>query len=493
MPDETGQAPYRPGELALPTADMRNAGHRAIDLVVERLRSVRHTAPHATADPAALKALLDEPLPEDGRDLTEVIEQVTQQALPLGIRFDHPRCLAFIPTTGNFPAALADLLAAAYLSVPGAWLVGSGPTRIELTALSWLCELLGLPETWGGLFVSGGSVANLTALAAARDHHLAGDLTDARLYCSTQAHPSIARAAHLLGLDRSQLTSLPPDTGHRLDPRLLSARLTQDRAAGLRPFAVVATLGTTSTGAIDPLTELADICRDHRLWLHIDGAHGAAYAATARGHHLRPALRRADSLVIDPHKWLFQPYETGCVLVRDPALLKNTFRMERHHLDTGYLRPSRARGDEINLDDYGPQQSRGLRALKLWLSLKTFGATAFRRAIDHGLDLAEHAADRITAHRELRLVTPPGVGILTFAYEPPGPEPDLAAMDRLQYEVSEAVCASGQAVILTTRVHGRTTLRMCTINPATTSVDIDTTLDLVVQTGRACRIRTRSR
>ncbi|GAA3379548.1 aminotransferase class I/II-fold pyridoxal phosphate-dependent enzyme [Streptomyces sannanensis] len=482
-PDD--DAPYRSGELALPVARMRQAGHHAVDLVVERLQNVADEPPHAAAGPAELETLLHEPLPEQGSDLISLLERLAQDVLPLGIRFDHPRCFAFVPTTGNYPAALADLLSAAFLSVPGAWLVGSGPTRIELTTIAWLRELLGLPDGWGGLFVSGGSLANLTALAAARDHHLAGDLAGARLYCSTQAHPSIARAAHLLGLDRAQLTALEPDRAQRLDPRALTARIEADRVAGLRPFAVVATLGTTSTGAIDPLAELTAICRRHRMWLHIDGAHGAALALTSRGSHLREALGRADSLTIDPHKWLFQPYEAGCVLVRAPELLKNTFGMARHHLDAGYLHPAQAQGDEINLDDYGPQQSRGLRALKLWLSLKTFGAAAFRRAVDHGLRLADHAAARINDHPELVLVTGPGVGILTFRYRPPGTATtDPQALDRLQHTISRTVCATGQAMILTTRVQGRIVLRMCTINPATTPTDIDTALDLVLQAGR---------
>jgi len=479
--------PCRPGELALSAAQMREAGYRAVDLVVERLQNVARNAPHAVADPADLAARLHEPLPEHGGDLTALVDWLAREALPFGIRFDHPRCFAFVPTTGNYPAVLADLLSAAFLSVPGAWLVGSGPTRLELTTVAWLRELLGLPDGWGGLFVSGGSAANLTALAAARDDRLRGDLTGARLYCSTQAHPSVARAVHLLGFGRDQLVALEPDPAQRLAVDTLTARIEADRAAGLRPFAVVATLGTTSTGAVDPIAELAPVCRRHQLWLHIDGAHGAAVAATAHGRHLSTAMGRADSLTIDPHKWLFQPYEAGCVLVRDPELLKHTFRMARHHLDSGYLHPAQAHGDEVNLDDYGPQQSRGLRALKLWLSLRTFGAAAFRRAIEHGLELADHAAGRITAHRELALVSGPSLGILTFRCEPRGATGlGPQALDRLQHDISRAVCASGRAMVLTSRVSGRVVLRMCVINPASTRADIDTTLDLVLEAGDAC-------
>ncbi|MQS04386.1 aminotransferase class V-fold PLP-dependent enzyme [Streptomyces sp. OF1] len=464
---------------------MRTAGHHAVDLVVQRLCTAADGPPHTVAAPAELQTLLGEPLPEEGGDLGGLLDHLAHDVLPLGIRFDHPRCFGFVPTTGNYPAVLADLLSTAHLSVPGAWLVGSGPSSIELTTLKWLKELLGLPGHWGGLFVSGGSLANLTALAAARDHQLGGDLAGARLYCSTQAHPSVARAAHLLGLGRDQLVALEPDPEQRLDPRSLAAQVDADLAAGLRPFAVVATVGTTSTGAVDPVTDLARHCRRYGLWLHLDGAHGAAFALSARGHDMREALGQADSLTFDPHKWLFQPYETGCVLVRDPELLKATFRMARHHLDTGYLHPAEARHGEVNFDDLGPQQSRGLRALKVWLSLKTFGAAAFRRAVEHGLHLSDHAAARIAAHPGLELTSTPSLAILTFRCRPTDGSADPATVDRLQQSVSDAVRATGQALVLTTRVRNRTVLRMCTINPATTPADIDATLELVLQTALA--------
>ncbi|WP_258036996.1 MULTISPECIES: pyridoxal-dependent decarboxylase [unclassified Streptomyces] len=511
---ERGREPYRPGELALSEAEMLQAGYRAVETVVARLRHVAADRPHALAAPAELRALIGEPVPEDGGDLTDALEWAADHVLPVGVRFDHPRCFAFVPTTGNYPAVLADALAAAFLSVPGAWFVGAGPTQLELTTLGWLCELLGLPRTHGGLFVSGGSVANLTALAAARDHRAGGEgeLARARLYCSTQAHPSVARAAHLIGLRREQLIALPPGPRLRLVPDDVRRRVCADRASGLLPFAVVATVGTTGTGAIDPLPELAALCQKYGMWLHADGAHGAAAAITTRGRALCAGLDRADSLTVDPHKWLFQPYEAGCVLFRRPELLRATYRMDRHRLDDGYLLPARARGLETNLDDYGPQQSRGLRALKLWLSLKTFGAGAFRRAVDGGIDLAEYAARQVTAHPELRLVTPASLGILTLRYQPEsgrvpiprpaGPAPGRATAtrfgasgtrydaglraeaDALQDDISAAVCATGRAMVLTTEVRGARALRLCTINPASTRADVDETLDLIVEAGR---------
>ncbi|MGW1073371.1 pyridoxal-dependent decarboxylase [Streptomyces sp. NPDC002537] len=478
-----GEATTRP-LLRLAEEPMREAGRHALELIIERFTTPRERPPLRVPSPRSLRAALDEPLPEDGTDdLCAVLDRVTRDALGEATRLDHPRSFAFTPSTGNFPAVLADALASAHLSVPGAWLVGAGPTQLELTTLGWLKTLLGLPEWAGGLFVSGGSVANLTALAVARDHHLGEDCSRARLYCSSQAHPSIARAAHLLGLTRARLSVVPADRALRLDPAEVARRVARDRAAGLRPFAVVGTLGTTGTGAVDPLDDLADLCEREGLWLHIDGAHGAAAAATARGHGLRAALCRADSLTVDPHKWLFQPYEIGCVLLRRPELLRTTFDLARHALDTGYLAPTASRGDEVNLSDRGPQQSRGLRALKLWLSLKAFGAQAFRQAIEHGMDLAEHAADLVASHPELRLVTPPGLAVLTFRYHPADAPPGWDA-DTAQEHISRAVCTEGEALLLTTRVHGTVVLRMCTINPASTRDDVAFVLGLVARHGR---------
>ncbi|GHF52871.1 hypothetical protein GCM10010218_37910 [Streptomyces mashuensis] len=480
---EAGPAPLRLDEQR-----MREAGRHAVELVIARMTTPGSRPPCHAPSPAALRASLDEPLPEHGtHDLPGLLDQVTERALAEATRLDHPRCFAFVPATGNFAAVLADTLASAYLSVPGAWLVGAGPTQVELTTLRWLKTFLGLPDGHGGLFVSGGSMANLTCLAVARDHLLDGrPQAHARLYCSSQAHPSVAQAAHLLGLAREQLTVLPPDDGLRLDADVLAERAGLDRRAGLRPFAVVATLGTTGTGAVDPLDLLADLCQEEGLWLHVDGAHGAAVAGTPRGHHLRDALGRADSLTVDPHKWLFQPYEIGCALLRRPELLPETFGVARHALDQGYLRPAHPAapaGEEVNLSDHGPQQSRGLRALKLWLSLKTFGAAAFRRAVEQGAGLAEYAAGLVEAHPELELVTPPSLGILTFRHRPRDASAAWDA-DAAQAHISRRVCAEGGAVLLTTTVRGATVLRMCTINPASTRADVAHVLDLVTRYGR---------
>ncbi|RDI65836.1 pyridoxal phosphate-dependent decarboxylase family protein [Nocardia pseudobrasiliensis] len=469
--------------LTLPPDQMRAAGDRAIELIIERMNEGEFGPVLVRRSRDDLENNWDEPLPDHGRDLVDLLERLAVDALPSGMHSDHPRCFAFVPTSGNYPAVLADALATAFLSVPGAWLVGSGPTQLELVTLRWLRELLDLDAHFGGLFVSGGSIANLTALTAARDSRLGGDLTAARAYCSTQAHPSIARALHIIGLRRDQLVVLPPDDRLRLNPARVAERIRSDRSDGWRPFLVVATIGTTSTGAVDPIEELADVCEREQVWLHADGAFGAAAAATDRGRRMMAGLNRVDSLTLDPHKWLFQPYELGCVLLRRPEQLKETFAMARHFLDSGYLTAAESDGREPNLSDYGPQQTRGLRALKLWLSLKTFGANAFRDAIDQGMTLAEHAAVFIDNHPELEPTSEPGLGIVTFRYRPP----TMAAstdLDSFHTELARTVLEAGFAMITTTRVRGRIVLRMCTINPRTSAQHVDDTLGHIVNCGR---------
>ncbi|GAA2025936.1 aminotransferase class I/II-fold pyridoxal phosphate-dependent enzyme [Catenulispora yoronensis] len=495
--------------LSLTEEEMSRAGRRAIDVIVERLQAGANGPVLVRGRREDLERVWREPLPEQGDDLVALLDRLARDrtGLGVGMHSDHPRCFSFVPCAGNFPAVLADALVAAFLSVPGAWLVGAGPTQIELTTLAWLRELLGLGPDTSGLFVSGGSVATLTALTAARDHRLDGVLAGARAYSTTQAHPSVARALHILGLNRDQLIALEPDAGLRMDPAVLADRVRRDRAAGLRPFLVVATAGTTSTGAIDPLADLAALCEQEGLWLHVDGAFGAAAAITARGRAVLAGLDLADSITLDPHKWLFQPYEIGCVLLRRPELLKESFGLARHFLDTGYLAVTESGGEpvsssnpgptpglkavpdaaEVNLSDYGPQQTRGLRALKLWLSLKTFGAAAFREAVERGMELADHAGALVEAQPELELTSSPQLGIFTFRFRPSGMERG-ATLDAFQSAVSNAVLDAGYAMVTTTQVRGETVLRMCTINPRTDSVQVEKTLDHVVQIGRSLAV-----
>jgi glutamate/tyrosine decarboxylase-like PLP-dependent enzyme len=332
----------------------------------------------------------------------------------------------------------------------------------ELVALDWLREVCRLPAAAEGVLVSGGSVGTIVALAAARTARLGGrPRAEAVVYASDQAHASVTRALDVLGFAPEQLRRLESDAGFRLRVTDLRRAVQADIAAGRRPFCVVASAGTTSTGAVDPLGELADLCAEHGLWLHVDGAYGAPAMLSARGRELLAGLERADSLVLDPHKWLFQPYEIGCVLVREAGLLERTFT-----LDGVYLRD--VGGGEAEFRNRSLQLTRGGRALKLWLSLRTFGLAAFRAAIEHGMALAEHAEAVLRARPGWEVVSPAQLAIVCFRRD---------GDDALQSAIAAAMVRDGFAVPSTTELGGRAALRLCTINPRTTHADIEQTIE----------------
>jgi glutamate/tyrosine decarboxylase-like PLP-dependent enzyme len=359
-------------------------------------------------------------------------------------------------------SVLADALASGFNVHAGTWLCASGPTEIELVTIDWLRDALGLPPSAGGLFVSGGSMANLTALAAARRARLGSLSADGVVYCSDQTHSSVARALTVMGLGRDRLHTIAHDGSYRLSVDAVARAIACDRASGLTPFCVVANAGTTNTGAVDPLGALADLCSREGLWLHADGCYGAAAALCAEGRAALDGIDRVDSLSLDPHKWLFQPYGIGCVLVRNVAVLHDAFRVQRE-----YLKDAECADDEPNLWDYGVELTRGFRALKLWMSLKVFGADAFAAAISHGIALARHAEATLRASGRWEIVTPAQLGVVTFR-----PTGEVAPVQ----QVVRAMINDGFAMVTSTRLGDRDVVRLCTINPRTTWRDVDETI-----------------
>src|SRR4051794_14971796 len=311
--------------LTLPPDELRRFGHRVVDLVVDHLAGLRDEPPVRTGDLAALEDLLREPPPEQPGDLDAALDLLARDVLSQMQHSDHPRYFARVPSPSNGVAALGDALAAGFNVFATSWSGGSGPTVLELVVVDWLRELCALPEGTEGVLLSGGSVSALTALAAARGER-GGDVA----YLSDQTHASNARALRILGVPHVRV--LPSDDAFRLSPVTVRAPIAEDRAAGRAPFCVIATAGTTNTGAVDPLAELAALCRDEALWFHVDGAYGAPAALTPRGRALLDGLQEADSLCLDPHKWLFQPVEAGCLLVRRPGALARTFAMAPEYL-----------------------------------------------------------------------------------------------------------------------------------------------------------------
>ena len=474
MGDDTG-ATTPP--LTLDAEEMRALGYQVVDQMVRHWEGVAKGPVWRKAGRAEMEALLREPPPEAPGDPAALLRLLEEDVLPQSGQLIHPRFYGFIPSPSNFVSVLADALAAAHNPFAGNWMEASGPAMVELVALDWLRELLGLPEGAGGLFVSGGSVANLTGLALARMRMLDAHgtpITQGVVYCSDQTHSSALRGLRVLGLLPEQTRRIPSEN-FRLPLAALREAVAQDRmakdgAAGRVPFCVIANAGTTNTGAVDPLGELADYCAAEDLWLHVDGAHGAAAALHPEARPLLAGMERAHSLAIDPHKWLFQPYETGCLLVREQRWLPEAF-----HVMPEYLKDTVGLPDEVNFMDHGIQLTRGFRALKFWLSVKTFGLGAFREAIGQGLHLAAQAEAWLRDRPHWQVVAPASLAILCFRYNPPGLDDD--AIDALNLRMAEALNAGGHAFLSTTALHGRPVLRICPINPRGSVADLLGTLE----------------
>jgi len=455
--------------LSLSPEEMRSLGYRVIDMLVEHFATLSEKRVTRKADRATMEALLRDELPESGTDPLTVLDQVERDVLGNIMHLDHPRFFAFVPSPSNFIGVMADALAAGFNVFAGTWLEASGPAQIELVAVDWLREACSLPEGAGGLFVSGGSMANITALAVARHVKLGDRAEGAVVYCSDQTHSSVERGLRVLGFGDEQLRKVPSDSEFRLDLSALRRAVEADHAAGWIPFCVVANAGTTNTGAVDPLSNLADYCRGEGLWLHVDGAYGAAAVLGERGRAILEGLGRADSLSLDPHKWLFQPYEIGCILVRDEGWLRETF-----HILPEYLTDIEGQAGEINFCDRGIQLTRGFRALKLWMSLKVFGRAGFDQAVNRGFELAEAAEAVLRKTPGWEVVTPAQMGILTFRCTPEGVTGQ--ALNRLNGSLVKAMIADGFAMLSSTVLRGQTVLRMCTINPRAREADVRETI-----------------
>lgn len=448
---------------------MRRVGYQVVDMLVEHMANVREKPVTRNKDRATLARMLHEPPPSDGQDPDTILRTLRDSVFTNVMHLDHPRFFAFAPGPSNFVSVMGDALASGFNVFAGVFREGSAAAQIELTVLDWLRELCGFPDSAGGVLVSGGSVANLTALAAARKTALGDDWRAGVLYSSDQTHSSIGRAVGILGFQQNQLRQIPSDDGLCLPVKALRRAVQQDRAAGFRPFCVIANAGTINTAAIDPLLEIAELCKREQLWFHVDGAYGAAAVLTAEGRKALTGLERADSLTLDPHKWLFQPYEIGCVLLRDQHLLEQTFQVLPE-----YLKAILGSTDGINFCDYGLQLTRSFRALKLRMSIKAFGLDAFRSAIEIGLANARFAERRLRESEEWEIVTEANLGVLTFRYHPSGISE--TEVNRINLAISEQINSDGFAMIMTTEVGGKTVLRICTINPRTTEQDIAETI-----------------
>ncbi len=473
----SGPEPARPetGALQLDAETMRHLGYAVVDRVVDRWDGLDEDRAWDTAGRTQTEARLREAAPETGRDPDEVIERVLRDVLPYAGRIDHPRFFAFVPSSPTWPSFLAHMLAGGFNVFQGTWLESAGPSQVELVVLDWFREWLGMPETAGGLFTSGGSAATLNAMVAAR--HAAGAAGERPvLYESDQCHASVRRAARICGLREDDLRRVPTDDRFRLDVEALARMVRHDRNEGRTPFMASANAGATNTGAVDPLAAVADLCAREGMWFHVDAAYGGFAVLDEVARRSLEGIERADSVVLDPHKWLFQPYETGCLMVRDPAALHDAFRIMPE-----YLQDADMGLEHVNFADRGLQLSRSFRALKVWMSVQMLGLEEFRAAIAQAIELARRAEARIRASARLELLSPASLGVVCYRFRPS--EGEASRLESLNREIQSEVVESGFAMMSSTRLRGEYALRLCILNYRSTWEDVRATLDLVEEIG----------
>jgi glutamate/tyrosine decarboxylase-like PLP-dependent enzyme len=451
---------------------MHQMTDQVVDHVLRHLGSLREQKACLFASRSQLESLLREPAPETGRDLANVLADVDTKIGAHACRINHPRFLAFIPAAPTFVSILGDWLTAGYNFFAGVWLEAAGPAMVEILVLDWFREFLGLPDGTAGLLTSGGSEANLTALVVARERLRPEERSRAVLYVGQQRHWSVDRAARIIGLLPEQIHVVGTG-GYQLQASSLARAVARDRTAGRIPWVVFACAGATNTGAVDPFDDLADLCDRERLWLHADAAYGWAAALLPEGKALLRGIERVDSITLDPHKWLAQPYEVGGLLVRDGALLRQAFAMRPE-----YMADVEPGEDEVNFADHGLTLTRRFRALKVWLSFQVLGVGWFRDLVRHSLTLTTYA-EMLLRTSGFEIISSTQLSIVCFRHVRPGLGEDN--QDRHNRRLVDAVRASGEAFLSSTRIGGRLALRFCFVNWQTTAADIDAVVALLTR------------
>ncbi len=496
--------------LDLPPEELEELGRRFGRLALEYMSAPEALPVFPDTSAEKLAGMFRSALPAEGVGI-EALMQACAEVFRASRQNGHPRMFGYVASPATPVGAWASLAAAALNSNVTSWRSAPGPTEVERTVVGWLAELIGFKgegsdEARGGLLTSGGSMANLNALFIAhrsreRDASrkgLWGERAPATLYASDQVHLSIPKAADLLGLGREQVRAVPSDEGFRVDVRSLRERVGADINNGLRPFCVVASAGTVSTGAVDPLNEVARVAREHSLWLHVDGAYGALAASTDLKRALFEGLEQADSVSLDPHKWLYTPLGCGCLLLREPERARAAFA----GTEEGYIKVfEREESEAFAFWDYGAELSRPFRALKVWATLSYYGARRVAAAIEEDCAVASYMAERVEASEDFELMAPVTLGICCFRYVPPesrrapedegaGPETDAtdARLDRLNERVMQRVQRGGEAYVSNAVLRGRFALRASVTNYRTTRRDIDLTLEVIRRAARELEV-----
>jgi aromatic-L-amino-acid decarboxylase len=496
MPTKQRDITRRAAPLDMSAAEFRSAGHSLVDRIADWLEQLSEGPVMHDESPADVRRALnaEQPLPEDGTGADALVEEASRLLFQHSLFNGHPRFFGYITSSPAPIGALGDLLASAINQNVGAWRLSPMATEIEAQSIRWIGELIGYSRDADGLLVSGGNMANFVCFLAARAAQAAdirtGGLRNTpralRVYASTETHTWIQKAADLFGLGTDAIRWIDVDAEQRIDVAALERQIVADREAGALPFLAVGTAGTVSTGVVDPLAEISAVCRRYDVWFHVDGAYGALAARVPGAPDSLRALSEADSIAVDPHKWLYAPLEAGCALVRRQGDLLRAFSYHPNYYHFDH--------EVTNFFDYGPQNSRGFRALKVWLALRQVGASGYRQMIGDDMSLSRYLHALVQKHPDFEAMTQ-HLSIATFRYVPrdlPDTPDREDYLQRLNQELLSRVERSGEAFLSNAIVNGRFALRACIVNFRTSQADIEALPPLLsrlgAETDRALRL-----
>jgi aromatic-L-amino-acid/L-tryptophan decarboxylase len=482
--------------------EFRKLGYQVVDMIADYYSSIRNIRVFPKATSKEVEKVFEEDLPEKAQRPDDILDDWKKKVLPYTTHLGSPRYFGYVNGSGSMIGSLAEALAASVNMNSGGWKASPAATEIECRTIKWIAELIGYPKNCGGLFTSGGTMANFTALLTALRNNAPYNTTEEGLqkrdfhsrftiYMSDhEGHVSITRVADLLNLGRNSIRRVKSRDDFTMDPKDLRDTIKKDKKAGLTPVCVVAQVGSINVGAIDPLEEIAGICRDYDIWFHADGACGAVGAMLPEKRHLYKGLELADSVTLDPHKWLYIPYECGCVLVKNSEKLRRSFSMTASYL-RGTL-PTEYTG--LDYFEHGPQMSRDFKALKVWMTLKAYGAEGYRKLLTQNIRCAEYLDKLVRESADFQAYHKPELFIYSFRYAPEKyrvalqNEPEKAEeineyLDKLNQLITDEIQLSGTAFLMTTKLYGRTVLRLSICSHRTTLSDIEVVFNKLRELG----------
>ncbi len=487
--------------LDLKPEEFRKLGYRVVDMITEYYASISEVRVFPASTSSEVEQVFKESLPQTGQDPDSILDEWQSKVLPYATHLGSPRYFGFVNGSGTMIGTLAEALAASVNMNPGGWLAAPSATEMERQTISWMAELIGYPTDCGGLFTTGGTMANFTALQTALRNNLPYDTTSKglqqehfsgkfKVYMSDhEGHISIVRAVDLLNLGRDSICLVKSHEDFSMDTADLQVKLDEDRANGNIPLCVVAQVGSINVGVIDPLEEIARICRQRNIWFHADGACGAVGAMLPEKKIQYQGLELADSVTLDPHKWLYIPYDCGCVLVRDAEKLRRAFSLQAPYL-RGTL-PTEYSG--LYYLDYGPEMSRGFRALKVWMSLKHFGVEGYRRLLSQNVKCVEYLDKLVRGSHDFEALHQPNLLMYCFRYAPvkwietPGWKAQELdeKLNKLNQQMVDEIQLSGLAFIMTSRIRNKVVIRVSVCSHRTTFDDIDVVFSKLREIGES--------